>query len=251
MDSPRFDGILGPIFLLTLPFLLGKRRWETPVRVTLAFLLATFLFWASAAQQIRYLIPQFALAAVVVGAILTRYRKQKWIFSLLMLLVGGSLAFNTWHIAGDVAKTRPLAAALGQESRDDYLTRRIPAYPMYRLMNEQLPPESRVWLIYMKNLTFLCERDCYSDAMFEAHTLQKILRASASPAEVRSRLQEEGFSHLLYDAHFLLGEPSPLSPREKALFLAFRQENLATIAQRGPYHLERLRTPPANLPLIR
>ncbi len=31
MDSPQFDGILGPIFLLTLPFLAGVRRWETPV----------------------------------------------------------------------------------------------------------------------------------------------------------------------------------------------------------------------------
>ena len=34
----------------------------------------------------------------------------------------------------------------------------------------------RVFLIYMKNFTFLCDRDCYSDSMFEAHTLQKILQ---------------------------------------------------------------------------
>ncbi len=60
MDSPQFDGILGPIFLLTLPFLAGLRRWETPVRVVLVYALLTFLFWASSAQQIRYLIPLFA-----------------------------------------------------------------------------------------------------------------------------------------------------------------------------------------------
>ena len=250
MDSPRFDGILGPIFLVTLPFLLGKRHWLSPVPMILFFLLATFLFWASTAQQIRYLIPQFALAAVVVGAILARYRKQRYVFSFILLLVGGSLAFNGWHIAGEIAKTRPLAAAWGRESREAFLTRMIPAYPLYRLVNEELPPESRVFLIYMKNFTFLCERDCYSDALFEVHSLQKILRASASPEGVRSRLRKEGFTHLLYDEHLVLGEPSPLSFEEKDIFLTFREGHLEKLAHQGPYRLDRLRKPPENLPLI-
>ncbi len=42
----------------------------------------------------------------------------------------------------------------------------------------------------MKNYTFLCEGDCYSDSMFEAHTLQKILRQSSSPEQIHSRLKE-------------------------------------------------------------
>ena len=42
MDSPQFDGILGPIFLLTLPFLAGLRRWETPVRVIIVYACSPF-----------------------------------------------------------------------------------------------------------------------------------------------------------------------------------------------------------------
>ena len=107
MDSPQFDGILGPIFLLTLPFLAGLRRWETPVRVILVYALLTFLFWASSAQQIRYLIPLFPILALVTGAIMTRYRNRKRIFALLLCIVAGSLAFNGYHIIRGFMKISP------------------------------------------------------------------------------------------------------------------------------------------------
>jgi hypothetical protein len=92
----------------------------------------------------------------------------------------------------------------------------------------------------MKGFSYLCDRACYSDAMFEAHTLQKILRGSRSPQEVRDRLRSKGFSHLLYDEFYLLGEPSPLSPEEKLLFLTFRKNHLAMVAQRASGRLDRL-----------
>ena len=240
LDSPQFDGILGPVFFLTLPFLIGKRHWETPVRVIIVYAFFTFLFWASSAQQIRYLIPLFPLLAIVTGAILTRYRNQKPIFGLLILIITGSLAFNGYHLFRDFMKVRPLNVAVGLESRDEFLTRMIPAYPMYRFVNQELPPESRVFLIYMKNFTYLCERACYSDAMFEAHTLQKILRRSTSPAEVRDLLKTYGFTHLLYDKTYLLSDLSPLSPEEKSLFLSFRESYLALVRQSGEYRLDRL-----------
>lgn len=240
MDSLDFDGILGPIFLLTLPFLAALRRWETPLRMILAYALLTFFFWASSAQQIRYLIPLFPLLALVTGAILTRYRIRKKIFGLLLCIVAGSLAFNGYHIARGFIKIDPLRVAVGLESRDHFLSRTLPPYTMYRFVNRALPPDARIFLIYMKNYTFLCNRDCYADAMFEAHTLQKILREEASPDRVRNRLKTAGFTHLLYDEFYLLGEPSPLSAEEKQLFLAFQNSYMRNVRQQGFYRLYRL-----------
>jgi hypothetical protein len=240
LDSPQFDGILGPIFLLTLPFLAGLRRWETPVWVVLVYALPTFLFWASSAQQIRYLIPLFAVLAIVTGTILTRYRSRKRIFVLLLCIVAGSLAFNGYHIVRDFMKISPLRAAVGIESRDDFLSRTLPPYPMYSFVNRNLPPDARVFLLYMKNYTFLCERDCYADSMFEAHSLQKILREGGSAANVFARLQEARFTHLLYDETYLLGEPSPLTTVEKNLFRAFHELHLQELARQGPYRLYRM-----------
>jgi hypothetical protein len=239
MDTD-FDGILGPIFLLTLPFLAALRRWETPLRMILTYALLTFFFWASTAQQIRHLIPLFPLLAIVVGAILTRYQNRKYIFGLLLCIVAGSLAFNGYHIAREFIKISPLRVAVGLESRDQFLSRTLPTYTMYRFVNQALPSDARIFLLYMKNYTFLCERDCYADEMFEAHTIQKILREEASPDRVRNRLKTEGFTHLLYNEHYLLGEPSPLSPEEKRLFSAFQNSHLQSVRQQGFYRLYRL-----------
>jgi hypothetical protein len=240
MDSLDFDGILGPIFLLTLPFLAALRRWETPLRMILIYALLSFFFWTSSAQQIRYLIPLFPILALVVGAILTRYQSRKKIFGLLLCIVAGSLAFNGYHIAREFIKINPLRVAVGLESRDHFLSRTLPTYTMYRFVNQALPPDARIFLIYMKNYTFLCDRDCYADAMFEAHTLQKILREEASPDRVRNRLKAAGFTHILYNEHYLLGEPSPLSAEEKQLFLAFQNSHMRNVRQQGFYRLYRL-----------
>jgi hypothetical protein len=244
LDSPRFDGILGPVFLLTLPFLVGRRPWGQAVGVLLSLSLASFLFWASSAQQIRYLIPLFPLLSVVTGAILARYRDRRPLFLLLTLFVAGSLVFNLYHITRDFLKIHPLPVIVGTESRDAFLTRLIPPYTMYRYVNEALPPGSRVFLIYVKNLTFLCRRDCYADAMFEAHTLQKVLSRSSSPREVRDALVQERFTHLLYDESYLLGEWSPLTDPQKKLYLAFQDLFVSIIHQLGPYRLGEIRRDP-------
>ncbi|MCE5262872.1 MAG: glycosyltransferase family 39 protein [Deltaproteobacteria bacterium] len=243
MDNPQFDGILGPIFLMTLPFLAGLRRLELPVRMMLIYLFLSFLFWASSAQQIRYLIPLFPLLALITGVILTRYRSRRGIFALLLCIITASLAFNGYHIFRDFIKISPMRVAAGIESRDAFLSRVLPHYPMYLFVNRTLPPDARVFLIYMKNYTFLCERDCYSDSMFEAHSLQKILRDEATVEGVRNRLAAMGFTHLLYDAVFLLGDPSPLSAEQKNLFRDFRNRYLHVIRTEGTFELYRLHLP--------
>jgi hypothetical protein len=235
-----FDGMLGPIFLLTLPFLAAWRRWETPLQMILIYTLLTFCFWASSVQQMRHLIPIFPLLALVVGAILTRYQSRKNIFALLLCIVAGSLAFNGYHIARDFIKISPFRVAVGLESRDHFLIRTLPTYTMYRFVNQTLPPDARVFLIYMRNYTFLCERDCYADEMFEAHTLQKILREEVSPDRIHNRLKAAGFTHLLYNEFYLLGEPSPLSEEEKQLFLAFQNSYMQSVRRQGYYNLYRL-----------
>ncbi|MHB8907354.1 MAG: ArnT family glycosyltransferase [Syntrophales bacterium] len=240
VDSPQFDGILGPIFLLTLPFLVGLRRWETPVRLLLIYVLATFCFWASSAQQIRYLIPLFPLLALVAGVIITRYRERTWTFTLLLCIVTASFVFNGYYITREFMKISPLGVVTGIESSDSFLSRMLPQYTQYRYLNRNLPRDARVLLLYMKNYTFLCHRDCYADSLFEAHTLQAILREESSAKGVLNRLKEQGFTHILYNSTYLLGEPSPLSVEQKRLFFDFQKTYLSAVRQEGPYHLYRL-----------
>jgi hypothetical protein len=203
----------------------------------------TFLFWASSAQQIRYLIPLLPFLAIITGAILTHYRDRKRTFALLVCIVTAGISFNFYHIFREYIKISPLRAAVGIESREAFLARTLPQYPSYQYLNLHLPPNSRVFLLYMKNFTFLCDRDCYADSMFEAHTLQKILQQESSVYGVYRRLNALGFTHLLYDGFFLLGELSPLSEGQKRLFIDFQNRYMHPIRQEGTYQLYHLPKP--------
>ena len=236
-DTFRFDGVIGPVFLLVLPLLAGIRKMETSTKVILVYSLLFFLFWASASQQVRYLFPIFPFLALLVGMVLTCYRDNRGIALFLVAAVAGCLAYNSTYIVRDFMKVRPLGVVFGTESRDAFLERSLSPYRMYRFVNTALPLDAKIYLIYMKNWTFLCDRECYADAMFEHYTLQKTLSASTSPEDVYRRFKGMGFTHVMYDVNYVTGEKSMLSPEEKALFTAFREKFLTLVKNERFYYL--------------
>lgn len=241
-DSPRFDGILGPVFLFALPFLVGVRRTGAPLKAALAFSLLWFLFWASSAQLTRYLLPVFPFLALAVGVALTWHRSRpgRWPHGLLAAVVAGGLAFGGYYIAREFGKTSPLGVIAGAESRADYVARNVPISRMYGYLDQRLPPGSKVFLIYMRNYTFLCETECYSDSMFESYTIQKILSASRSADDVRASLRGGGFTHLMYDGRYVFGDLSTFTPAERELFVRFQEAALVLVHEEGPFRLFRI-----------
>ena len=244
MDSPRFDGVLGPVFLLTLPLLALVRRPSVPLSCALVFSLSWFLFWASSAQQMRYLMPVFPFLALAVAAVLTSGRARSPLaFGVLVAFVAAGIAFDGYHAVRLFRKVRPLGVVAGVESRDEHLARVVPSSAMYRHANLHLPPGSKVFLIYMRNYTYLCETECYSDSMFESYTIQKILSSTDSPSGVQRALRAEGFTHLMYDSRFVFGEPSQFRPEEKERFRRFQEESLSLLHAEGKLLLYRIEGP--------
>lgn len=240
MDSPQFDGILGPIFLLTLPFTLGIRKIELTSKTIMVYCAFTFMFWAGSAQQIRYLMPIFPFLAILVVFVLSYYHKRTIVFGVLTLLIIGCLAFNGYHITSHFLKIRPVGVVTGVENRDTFLSRILPSYSMFQFANVHLPGDSKIFLIYMKNLGFLCEHDFYSDSMFESYTMQKILSRSSTPDAVQRELKERGFTHIMYDENHIYGGISTFSPEEKSRFSAFQKERLSLVKNSGPFYLYRI-----------
>lgn len=241
MDSLQFDGILGPVFLILLPFVFGLRKQGHIITIILVYCACTLLFWATSAQQIRYLIPVLPLLSILAAFILSYYREHKGISAILIVLIAASLTFNFYYVARDFLKIKPLGVVFGLEGRDDFLRRTIPQYGMYSYMNRQLPPDAKVFLIYMKNYGFLCDRDFYSDSMFESYTLQKILSSSRNLQEVRETLKKRGFSHIMYDANYVTGDWSTLLSEEKSLFATFQNDYLTYITGDKSYLLYQLK----------
>ncbi|MCX5857882.1 MAG: glycosyltransferase family 39 protein [Deltaproteobacteria bacterium] len=241
MDSPQFDGIIGPIFIATLPFAIGIRRPAMAMKIMGTYCFMTFLFWASSAQQIRYLIPAFPFLAIIAGSILTHYKKNKAIMYLLVFLISGSLALNGYHVSRDFMKIAPVPVIVGKEDRHAFLGRMLPSYGMFDFMNRHLAQDAKIFLIYMKNFTFLCDRECYSDAMFESYTIEKMLSRASTPAEVYSMLAESNFTHILFDINYIHGPLSTLTPSEQDLFRAFTKEHLELARADRSYFLYRIK----------
>jgi len=242
MHSPRFDGILGPTFILTLPFMLGMRNIAPAVKAALTFCMFFFLFWASTAQQIRYLFPVFPFLAITTGYILSYYRKHKAVFVILTVFFIVSLGFNGYHIAKDFRKINPFRIIMGQEDREDFLHRMVPSYGMFQYINTFLPENSKILFIYMKNLGYLCDRSYYSDSMLESYTIEKILGRSDTPEAVYDALKVSGFTHILYDINYITGQISTFSDNSKALFLDFQEKYLERIRiEKNRYFLYRLK----------
>ena len=90
-----------------------------------------------------------------------------------------------------------MRVVLGGEARDAYLERRLEHYPYYQLINRELPPTARVWLINMRNDTVHLQRDYFADYIFEDYTITKLVKASAHVSELRAQVKAMGVTHIL------------------------------------------------------
>lgn len=230
IDSPIFDGLMGPVFILVLPFIIGmQKKISTEIKILMAYCLLAFLFWASSAQQMRYLIPLFPFLAIIVSLVFSHYRNNKLLYTLLSAFILLSLVFNGYHIVNDFTKIQPINFLAGRENKDTFLARNIPSYSIVKYVNTQLPENSYIFTIYMKNLAYLFKRPFYSDAMFESYTIETILNKSKRPEDVCLALKRKGFTHILYDINYVLGDVGTFSEENKKLFIAFQNKYLALV----------------------
>lgn len=237
MNSSQFDGVIGPVFLLLLPILFGIRKQAPNLKIIIFYCLASLVFWASTSQDIRYLLPVLPFFAILCGVIFTHFKEQKGIMLYSAAVVACCALANTALIFSDFRKINPFPVIIGLEERSAFLNRSLATHRIYSIANERLPANASLFLVNMRNYTFLCERECYSDTMFETQTLKEILENSSTGTEVQEKLNIMGFTHLLYDELYVTGEKSLLTPAAKILFIEFVNEGLKEISRDRTYRL--------------
>ena len=198
-DQPQFyDGVLGIAVAFALPLLawaLWRRRLDVELRLALLVSACLFVFWLFSSQQLRYLLPALpglAVAIAAAGATLGGTRGRA-----LRALILGAAALGVpvtlaWFLTMD-----PVRVVLGGEDRPEFLRRRLDYYPYYEVVNRELPPTAKVWLINMRRDTYHLERPYFSDFIFEDYTLTRYVRAAAGYEEIRARVRADGITHLL------------------------------------------------------
>ena len=241
MGSPQFDGIIGPIFMLTLPFVIGIRKIPIGLKIVSVYSLLTFMFWAASAQQIRYLMPILPFLSILAGYIFHYYSQRRYLSICLGVVILVGIGFNGYHLVKDFSKINPTAVVTGKETKNGFLTRTVPGYEMYRYVNDTLSKDSKLLFVYMKNFGYLSDRSFYSDSMFESYTVQKILSDAPSPGGVVAALRAKNFTHILCDLRYVYGRMSTFTPKQKKRFRALEERYLELIkGEKGVYRLYRL-----------
>ncbi len=245
--SLRFDGQIGMVFLLLFPTLFGVLQgWNSRVRAMILVFMVLMVFWFLYFQYVRFLAPAFTfLTLLSVYGLECMTRKDtetslskvgRGIWQTTIVL---GLAFNLTLISPIWLQKRPLDFFLGLETRDQYLTRNVDPYPMYQIMNRTVQKEDKVLFIFMRNLGYLAERPFYSDSIFEAHTLQKILQAKLSDAAIRDSLRELGVTHIMFDARYMWGRDAAFPPEHQQALKRFLKKRGELLARKNVYSLYR------------
>jgi hypothetical protein len=169
-------------------------------------------------------VPALAVALAVIGrsaaqALGTGLGRVFWWLTLCVAAAGVPVVV-AWF-----AVLSPVRVVLGGEPPARFLERRLDYYPYYELVNRELPPTARVWLIHMRRDTYYLDRPYFSDFIFEDWTLREWVRGSASADELAARVRAAGITHILLRPELLLDYTrSPIVDDRRS-----REENLAKL----------------------
>ncbi|MFQ5672309.1 MAG: ArnT family glycosyltransferase [Nitrospinales bacterium] len=253
-NSLRFDGEVGALYLLLLPGLFwlrqAKRLGETSSNVpaSLVFLFAVFLIsWFTQSQYIRLLIPSLVfLSLLAVLGFDGMMRCKPVLGKPATFLIHGILAvgivYNLTLVAGEWVRLQPVSYLAGLESRDRYLARHVPSYPLFQTINKTLDKKATVLFVYMRNLGYLCDRNFISDTFFEAYTLKEALRKDPSVKGIARRLGNLGVTHLLFDNHYVFGKDSVFTAAGREALKNFLNSGATLVKAENGFYLYRLAT---------
>jgi len=142
MGGARLQGVLGPVFLLAPLALLALRRREGR-----QLLLATCIFGITYPANIgtRFLIPCLPFLALAMGLAVENWRAVAPALVLFHALTSWPTILKMYCDPYNMRLEKiPVRAALRLVSEKDFISARSWGYPAARMLEELVPPESRI-----------------------------------------------------------------------------------------------------------
>jgi len=245
-DPGRYDGVLSPLFLLAFfPLFLRRKgryafRWLLPLAVLVVGYYVIALSQTS--WRIRYLAPLFGPLVIFssVGLLFLRdklpsARLKYW---CVALAVGAQTILSLWYGISLVRKNDAIPYALGELDKETYLSSHLREYPTIAFVNQNVPSDEKVYLLYTSNQFYYYEREVYSAGYRSERDVLKWLRASSDGSGLIEGFRSGDFNYLVTNRALLLkGLSSVLSDAEKIAWTNFYNEHLQEIYTSGDYTL--------------
>ena len=250
-DDPRyFDGRLNPFLLVFIIGAIGfwridnhrlaKERWVWFSFALLFILMAVFL----APIRIRYLLPvlpAFIVLAVTgiynFGALVEAMRHPIARFTGYMVLAAAVFAMfglNADYIVKRYRHVEPWAYLSGHLSRDEYIAKRRPEYPLIKYANAHLTPDARILALFLGQRRYYFDRD----VVFNEGWLIKAVKEADSPEAIKQSLQTRGITHLMVRRDlFQQWLPITLTPSEIERMLRFWNSHIRKLRDHKGFEL--------------
>jgi 4-amino-4-deoxy-L-arabinose transferase-like glycosyltransferase len=223
-DPSGYDGILGPVFLMT-PFLVYRIWRQTRIRELVLFSLCFLYYWAFTTQQVRFLLPVVPVLCVLLAIGLARVRNQLLNGVVVILLMVNLVAGVRQSLSA-----QPSDYWFGRQVATEYQRERIVGFPLYEEANRVLGAEDRLYLVNMRNFGFLLEVEWRGDFIFEFYRLANQLEKAQQPFELKAFFEEMGITHLMMDEQVTFSRHA-LGPREQVLMKAFLEDHARLMAR--------------------
>ncbi len=186
--------------LLALP-VLTRMLTATPDERRRGDALAAFTWiaaasWVGTTTATRYLAPALLLGlGVLTGVAMRGASRSVRIGVLCILLLGGVWGTHRFLTQHDAVFSSE-SFALGRESRDQYLARRLDHVEAARFVRDHTPPDARV-LFIGETRPYYFSRDAIAPHPINEHPLAQWVAESPSPEALRDRLRTEGITHVV------------------------------------------------------
>jgi 4-amino-4-deoxy-L-arabinose transferase-like glycosyltransferase len=215
-----FEGSLGPVvglgFVAGLALSRRGERWTRPAGMLLWFALLWSVFWALTVQQARfYLVAVPALLALALAAVAKIAEKRQPLAAAIVAtaaIVSAAWAATPAQFLWTRQRSGPWLT--GKMEEDEILSRMLPeSYAFEPDLEHLVPPDGKVWLIWMRGYSYYLRRPYLLDSVFEAYRLEKLLDQHESPPDQLAALHAEGVTHLLvHERFFLVDANADLTP---------------------------------------
>jgi len=206
-SAQYFDGVLNPLLFMMVPFaFLGRNKNRDA-----GFFIAFSLFFMGIAYfltaiRVRYILPiiPFLTILTVVGIrniVETVEKKEGWFRFIglvsVVAFVTVFISFNIFYLKNYWNTLQPLQYVLGEETKEAFLSRHVGSYPAIRYINDTLPQDARVFLMFLGGRGYYLERDYWHEPSFGMNSLKEMVQSSKSEEDFQSVMQKIAYTHVL------------------------------------------------------
>ncbi|RLI34877.1 hypothetical protein DRO66_08110 [Candidatus Bathyarchaeota archaeon] len=202
-----FDGVLNPILIVMLPFAFFNKEFARDKVFFLSFslfflVIALFL----TVPRVRYILPVVPFLAIlaVMGmkGLVDRFKNSRGLtprigligtFLVAIILVG----CNGLYLKEYFNTIQPIGYILNQETKDEFLARNLRSYSAMRYVNENLPANARIFLIFLAGRGYYLDRAYYHEPSFGMAAINSMVKCARSAPDFKAYLESLGCTHIL------------------------------------------------------